>query len=30
MAFVNNGFLVFLAEDETKKTVEFHIPAMPT
>ena len=27
MAFVNEGFLVFLAEDEAKKTVEFQIPS---
>jgi hypothetical protein len=26
MAFVNEGFLVFLAEDEVQKTVEFHVP----
>ena len=27
MAFVDEGFLVFLAEDDAKKTVEFHIPS---
>ena len=27
MAFVNEGFLVFVAEDEATKTVEFHIPS---
>ena len=27
MAFVNEGFLVFLAEDEATKTVEFDIPS---
>lgn len=26
MAFVNDGFLVVLSEDESTKTVEFHIP----
>jgi len=30
MEFVNDGFLVFLAEDETEKTVEFHIPSRRT
>jgi hypothetical protein len=30
MEFVNDGFVVFLAEDETEKTVEFHIPAKRT
>ena len=30
MAFVNDGFLVFLAEDEAKKTVEFQIPSKRT
>jgi hypothetical protein len=27
MVFVDDGFLVLLAEDEEKKTVEFHIPS---
>ncbi len=27
IAFVNEGLLVFLAEDEAMKTVEFHIPS---
>ena len=27
MAFVKDGFLVFLAENEAEKTVEFHIPS---
>ena len=30
MKFVDDGFLVFLAEDEAEKTVEFHIPAKRT
>jgi len=27
MAFVNKGVLVLLAEDEARKTVEFHVPS---